>query len=177
MKHSRYQVVLIVGGLIIGVLLVAAVSGLWWMYDQKADAHRAARALAQSDALAEVIEKLKARPTIAAADEQMGVQSLDPMIAKALQAANLPRRPTIAGITPEASRRLGKSPYNVKPTTVSIRNVNLAQLTVFLYHLSNGTGLNVRDLQIRPTQARDSQNWDAQATLTYLIYAPADETR
>jgi len=161
----------------IGVTVILALTALWSvasMFSQRTAARYAAEDLAASQQLADRIASLKQQPTIAAA-EDMGIRELDPKIETALQAAGLPRRPTIEGIFPQSTRPLGDVPYQIKPTSVSIRSVTLAQLATFLYHLSDGSGLVVRDLRLRsPRAATAGQLWDAEATLTYLIYAPTD---
>lgn len=174
---TRSRQLLIGVGLLVGILLIAALWSANWMTSQQVEARYATEDLQASVALAERIESLMTEPKIAAADESRGIQELDPKIGRALQAAGLPRRPTIEGIFPQAARDVGDVPYQIKPTAVSIRSVTLAQLATFLYHLTDGTGLNVRDLRMRAARSGDAQQWDAEATLTYLIYAPSDGNR
>lgn len=174
---TRIRQLFIAAGVLVGLLLIAALWSANWMSGQQTRARQAAEDLQASAALVEQIESLMGEPKIAAADESRGIQELDPKIGRALQAAGLPRRPTIESIFPQAAREVGNAPYRIKPTAVSIRSVTLAQLATFLYHLSDGTGLNVRDLRMRAARSGNAQQWDAQATLTYLIYAPSDENR
>jgi hypothetical protein len=174
---TRTRQLFIFAGVLVGLLLIASLWSANWMNGQRTAARNAAEDLQASAALAEQIESLMAEPKIAAADESRGVQELDPKIGRALQAAGLPRRPTIERIFPQSAREVGDVPYQIKPTAVSIRSVTLAQLAAFLYHLTDGTGLNVRDLQMRAARSGNAQQWDAEATLTYLIYAPSDESR
>lgn len=170
MSDTRRQ--FIFAGLLLTVLAVAALWSVASMFSAARAARYAAEDLRDSRELAVRITSLKQEPTIAAAEDR-GIQELDPKIESALRAAGLPRRPTIEGIYPAAARPLGDVPYQVKPTSLSIRRVTLAQLATFLYHLSDGTGLNVRDLRLRrPRTGADDRQWDAEAALTYLIYAP-----
>ena len=170
----RIKQLFILTGVLIGVLGIAATWSAMWMNGRRADAAYISGDLQRSMALAEQITQLKAQPTIALA-EDMGIRELDPKIETALKAAGLPRRPTIEGIFPQAAYALGGLPYQIKPTGVSIRNVSLGQLLAFLYYLTDRTGLNVRDLRLRAARSGDATRWDAEATITYLIYSPSDD--
>jgi hypothetical protein len=68
---------------------------------------------------------------------------------------------------------VGDTPYLQKPTTLELQGVSLTQLASFLYHLTSEPGLVVRDLRIRSPRRDDvGSQWNAEATLTYLIYSP-----
>jgi len=62
--------------------------------------------------------------------------------------------------------------------TTQVEPGTLGQLAAFLFHLTDGSGLSVRDLRLSIPRAADASSlWDAEATLTYLIYAPSTAAR
>ena len=51
-------------------------------------------------------------------------------------------------------------------------------MAAFLYHLSVDGGLSVRDLRLRSPHSDAAQDtWDAEVTVTVLVYAPAGKGR
>lgn len=158
-------------GLLVVVLALLAAWSYDWMNEQKQRAQQASVDLAGSRLLAASIQSLRQQPTIAAA-EDMGIQQLGSLIEAALGKSQL-KADALEGVIPQSTRRLGNSPYEVKPTSLVLREVTLGQLASFLYHLTQDTGLTVREMRIRAPHGDTSGNtWDAEATLTYLIYSP-----
>ena len=80
----------------------------------------------------------------------------------------------ILRIGPQPPRRLADSVYLEKPTQVSVRQLTLQQLITFLHDLSDdSSNLWVPSLRIRSSQvATVAGRWDAEMTVSYLIYSP-----
>lgn len=161
------------------VLAMLALTATWSvraMMTRRAAALIAADDLGECGRLAASIESLRDKPKIASAQD-MGIELLGQRIAAASQQAKLDPQ-SLEGVYPQGPRRLGNTPYVQKPTTLTLRNVKLPQLAAFLYHLTEGeSGLNVRDLRLRvPRGDSPSDVWDAEATITCLIYQPPADT-
>jgi len=172
-------------GILIGVMVAMfTIAALWnanWMFRQRALAQRASVDLAESQQLAAAIASLREQPAVAS-DEVMGVQALGTKIVAASQRARLnigeDDQAVSEFIYPQPPRRMGDSPYMIKPTALTLREISLEQLVTFLYHLTDEAGLSVRDLRLRtPHSATSEHLWDAEATLTYLIYTPPESRR
>ncbi|WP_428388009.1 hypothetical protein [Mucisphaera sp.] len=158
------------------VLLVATLWSVWWMAGQRAAALRESSSLARSLVLVDRIAALRAEPAIASA-EDVGVQALGVQVESAMSAAGIEAR-RLEGIFPQASRRLTGLPYEMKPTMLSLRGVELRRLMVFLDRLRRQPGLNVRELDLTAARGEGASGlWDFQTTLTYLIFAPDGEGR
>ena len=145
------------------------------MVQQRASARRAAADLAECEALVARITALRDKPAVASA-EALDVRALGQRIEAASQEANLAES-ALQGVSPQTARRLKDSPYLRKPTTIVLNRVSLPQLTTFLYRLTRGSNLRVRSLRLSaPRGDVDSGAWNAEVTLTYLIYEPAERT-
>ncbi len=161
----------ILAGAALTVLAGVSVWSIFWMARQRADAQTAAEDRSECRSLARTIALLRDRPTVAAT-EDMGTERLSARIEAARAQAQFAGR-ELDGVFPQPPRRLGDSPYLEAPTSLVLRGVTLARLAAFLHYLSDGSGLNVRDLVLRaPRGDAPRDTWDAEATLTYLIYAP-----
>jgi len=165
---------------LVGVMFVLLVLAAAWsvnaMLEQRAGARQALADLNECRRLAAEIDMLRDEPTVAA-DEAMGIQEIGDHISAALTKADL-NSAVIDGVFPQSERRLGDTPYMQKPTALALRGVALPKLAVFLYDLTDGTGLRLRELQLRVPHGDHEPNvWNADATLTYLIYAPAEDKR
>lgn len=170
MSGTRRTTLLI--GAMLGLLLVAAVWSVLGLLESRALARAAMDDLASSRQAASAILALRGRPMLAAATD-LGDQEIHQQVATAMQTAGLDRA-ALRGVYPQGPRKVGDSSYSQKPTTLTLANVPLPGLTMFLYHLSEGTGLSVRDLRLRPPRGdADVHRWDAELTVTYLIYTPA----
>ncbi len=162
-------------GLMVTTLAVVALWNVRWMAEQRRAARFAMADLRACEQLADRIASLRLEP-IVAASQDMGIQELGERIEQAQQRARM-TGPALEGVFPQAARRVGDTPYMVKPTALSLRGVTLTQLCTFLYHLTHESGLNVRDLRLRsPRGDVSADQWDAEATLTYLIYSPPAAT-
>ena len=163
-------------------VLVALLAGaaLWnanWMLQQRDNARQAREDLAACQDVAKGIEALRDKPKLAAT-ESLGIQRLGERIEAASRNAGLTPA-MLEGVFPQTAQRLAESPYLQKPTTLMFRGVALPQLAGFLYHLNDkATKLAVRDLRLRTPRGESAGNaWDADVTVTYLIYAPPAKTR
>lgn len=174
MNPQKRQVILI--STMIILLLPASIWSYGWMIDQCQSARDAMDDLATCRDLSRSMESLKRSPKVAAI-EAMGVEELGARIEAALKQAQAAGS-SLTGVFPQASRRLGDSPYVHKPTVLSLRGISLGQLSAFLYHLTEDSPLTVRDLRIRAPRDASAQNlWDAETTLTYLVYSPPAKSR
>ena len=166
--------------LAIAVMLAILIGGAaWsvdWMLGRRQAALRASGDLAACQELARAIESLRQKPRVAAT-EAMGAGELGQRIQAASRQANMGEA-AIEGIYPQPPHRLGESPYVQKPTALALRGVSLPQLAAFLYHLSADGGLSVRDLRLRSPRSDAAQDtWDAEVTVTVLVYAPPAKGR
>ncbi len=162
--------------LVVVALAVAAGLNLEWMIAQRAEARGALEDLERCRQLVGQIASLRDIPTVAST-ETMGVQELGDRIQRALRLAQL-EASAIEGIYPQSARRVGDSPYLLKPTQIVFRGVTLPQLTTFLYHMNDDTGMNVSHLNLStPRSDATDARWDADATLTYLIFSPPKNKR
>jgi hypothetical protein len=166
--------------LLAGVMLaLLALTTLWsvnWMFGQQAEAGRARADLDDSQRLAQRIQALRQKPAVAAG-EAMAVRQLGRRIEAAAGRAGLDRD-ALEGLYPQVERPIADTFYVRKPTTIALRGVALPQLASFLYDLTAGSGMTVRDLRLRrPPGASESDRWDAEATVTYLVYQPPADDR
>lgn len=174
MTPLKRQFILI--GLMLLLLAMAAVWSTNTMIAESESARSAAEDIASCKVLAATIESLREKPAIASVSA-MGVQELGERIEAASRQAQLPPS-SLEGVFPQASRRVGDSAYLSKPTSLSLRGVTLEQLVTLLFHLTDGSGLSARDLRLRtPHGGAPSNIWDADVTLSYLVYSPPTRTR
>jgi hypothetical protein len=171
MTPEKRQAVL--AAVMIGLLALAAAWSASRMLRERDGARRAAGDLAECTRLAADIQALRARRRVAA-NEASGVQELHGRIEAASRRANLGGG-ALRGVIPQAARRVGASPYLLKPTELVLRGVTLEQVATFLFHVGGDSGLTVRDLRLQTPRSAPEQNlWDAEATVTYLVYAPPE---
>lgn len=167
---------MLLAGVAVATLAVATVWSIDGMYRKRDAAQKAAEDLVVCKDLAHAVESLRDEPTVAST-EDMGIQELGKRIESASQQAKL-NGASLEGVFPQPARRVGDSPYLYKPTTLVLRRVSLPQLATYLFYLTTDSGLNVHDLRLRtPRGEAASDVWDAETTLTYLIYAPPTKTR
>jgi hypothetical protein len=163
-------------GSVIVLAALAAINAAVWAAAQRTGA---SLAIADAQACERLVQTITTdrRERQVASSEKTGIQALGRHIQLAAQQADLPDT-ALQGIYPQSGRRMADSPYMVKPTVLSLRRVNLGQIAVFLYHLTAESGLRVRDLRLRsPRDESTEEVWHVEATVTYLIYAPATTER
>jgi hypothetical protein len=166
--------------ILVGVMLVLlAAAAAWnasWMLAQRDAAQHASDDLAACRELTATILSQRDKPAVAAA-EAMGVQELGKRIEAAFGMAQIASS-SLGGVDPQTAHRVGDSPYLRKPTSLSLRGVSPRQVATFLFCLTDESGLSVRDLRLStPHGGGAGGAWDAEATLTYLIYSPAKTRR
>lgn len=165
-------------GMLIGLMLLMLAVGAGWsvnrMLTARAEAGLAAADRAEARRVAEAIVALRDQPAVAAT-RAMGERQLIQRIETAAADVGLPAD-ALEGTFPQNARRVGDSPYLRKPTAITLRAVSLEQLTAFLAELTAESNLTVDDLRLRvPHGDNDGELWDAEATITYLIYSPPDD--
>jgi hypothetical protein len=159
------------------LMLLLLVLGAGWatnrLFQQRQAAFSAAAALAEARALAGEIERFRGRSSVAAG-QAIGEGEMGEQIEAAASAAGLTGG-WLDLVDHRQAERIGQSPFLEKPTTLRIDRVNLRQLLHFLHRLTAGTGFTLRELRLAsPYHAGDAADlWDAEATVTYLIYEPA----
>lgn len=172
MSHHRQTLLLVV---LLSALLVFTTA---WSYgrlsDSRANAAIAAQELSECRALAEGIKQLSHKPTLAAENE-IATGQLAQRIESAARSASLPVE-SIIRLSPEPARRVGRSPYEEKPTRLHLRSVQLSQLLPFMHALTDTQGgLRIKTIRLSaPREDAATELWNADLTLTYLIYAPQD---
>lgn len=164
----------------LAVLLVfALLLVLYWSYERSVQAHQQATDstadLANCRQLAKQIKAIQDQPT-RANEEEMLTQELAKRIESASKKADLPLSQLVR-ITPSRAMRIGETVYMQKPTRIDLRSVGLSELVVFLHELSTGpNAFLVHSLRLSPPhEAEQSELWNTEITLTYLIYSPRQE--
>jgi len=140
--------------------------------------HRAAALTARGDLetctlLAEKIQALSRRPSLALERERHAAETSG-LIERAAGAAGLPPG-SLLRITPGPPQRIEDTVYKEKPLRIVIKKAQLQQLTQFMCQLSAGDqGLQTRSLRLRAAQQQDGavEAWDAEIVVAYLIYDP-----
>lgn len=146
------------------------------MAAQKHEAEQAAQDLGQCLELESSIQSARRQTTLASASE-IDSQELARRIDVAARGAHLSPA-ALEGIIPQPRQRIGNLPYVEIPTTLVLRKVELRPLAGFLYDLTNAPGLSVRQLRLHPPRGDAASTlWDADVTITCLIYAPNDNPR
>lgn len=166
--------------LLIGVMLVLLLAGVGWcaseMLDRRVAAERAAAGLGEAELIAERVRRLEQQDKVASTAGSAQDQEQD--LARRIKAAADRARITgnwQRGIDYKRARRVGDTPYKQKPTVVLTRGLTLEQLSALLYHLTHESPLTVTELTLKtPRGADPGRRWDADFTLTYLIYDPLD---
>jgi hypothetical protein len=160
-------------GVALAVLAVVALWQLFGMIDRRQAARYAADDLAESRTLAAQIVALRDTESVAS-ETDMKFQEIGQRIKAATGKARLAASP-ITGVYHQRPRRVGDSPYLVRASILTLRRLTLQQLVGFLYHLTDESVLTVNTLILRPpNRGEPGDQWDADVTLTYLIYAPPE---
>lgn len=172
---SKPRRVVALSGVVAALAVAFAGMSVLDLVAARGEAKRAAEDLADVRAIARQIERLRAEPTVASA-QAMETQRLGERIDAAANRARLDRS-RLEGVFPQSPRRVGQTPYRRVPTDLALRGVELTRLTELLYHLTDDTGLRATALRLRPPPGDGpSTRWDADATVTYLVYQPDQAT-
>jgi hypothetical protein len=169
MSHQR---LITFAALVAIAFIVLDVYGYVAMLQARDRADEAVSGSALCERLANSITTLKAKPIIAGTHEQ-AVEELTKNIEAAAQAFGVAGNEHLASIAPEPTARLFNSAYLEKPTTVDLRNATLPQLIGMMCQLcANGSGLKIKTLRLTAPSKNDDNMWNAELTITYLIYSP-----
>jgi hypothetical protein len=167
--RSRRTLVVVVT---LALLALLAVWSLTWMLHNRSGAQAARGEADLCEQVGREIEALRGKSTMASS-EASGVKEVGERIETAKGQAGLPEA-AIKGVYPQQAHALGDTPYLQKATSLELAGVSLPQLTSFLYYVTDGSGLSVRDLRLRSPRSDSSDGlWDVELTLTYLIYDPS----
>ncbi|QDV61728.1 ubiquitin family protein [Crateriforma conspicua] len=85
----------------------------------------------------------------------------------------------LMSVEPQAPSRVPRSDYTTRTTLIELRGVTLRQLAVFARALPDPEqGMAVPQLNLTPATAnqRNQEVWDAQLTLTQLIFSPISDS-
>ena len=163
------------------VVLIAAVAMTTWSFRQLAAAE-AASGRSRDDLvvcrqLARRIGALRHKPALAGSQE-LQLNELARRIEQACQSADVPPD-SLVRIWPEQARRVGDTNYKEKPTQILLRQVTLRHIIRFLHALTGDeSGLWVKTIRlVAPRDGHDHNHWTAEATISYLIYTPKDQSR
>jgi hypothetical protein len=170
-------------GSIIGVLLLGllclVIASTWQLEARRTRAQSAAADLAECHRLAAHIARLRAQPHQAGLTER-SARELAQQIEQAAQQAGVAPADVIR-INPRGARRISNSVYKQQSTDVAINSVTMKELITFLSALtSKSKGLQISSLRLlaeaEPALQADSEEWDAEVTLTFLIFSPTSST-
>lgn len=167
---TRQRMVLLI---LLGVLLVLV--GLWRyraMENARSAADAAAADLEATRRIVKKIEAFRDRPSEAVEGEQLATETIT-LIEKAVTSSGIDSK-NLVRISPGSPTRVGDTPYKEKPTQVFLRNVPLRQLVALTHSLlQGGQKLHTKSMRIIPPRPDDTgEDWNAELTLTYLIYEP-----
>lgn len=158
------------------LVLLALIAG--WstvrMLGLREDAHRRASDLAQFQQLAADIEALRDNDEVkqlggdSAAQEQLIAER----VAQAGKDLGL-SGPWWEDTIHKNPRRVGNTAYLRKPAVLYTSGLTLNQITTLLHELTYDSPLTAQELTLRTPPGEDpGDRWDADITLTYLIFEP-----
>lgn len=177
MNEQRRQVILI--AVMLGMMLLLAGWSTASMLGHRNDARYAAQDLRRCQQLADQIKQHQSQDAVASTgdDAAMQEQKLAQRISEAAKQANL-TGPWQQGIEHRREIRIEDSPYMRKPAVLITRGLTLHQLSLLLHHLTADSPYTAEQLQLRTPPGEETGNrWDADVTLTYLIYSPQPSGR
>lgn len=117
------------------------------------------------------IETLRAAPRLATEREKPNEELLAQIRDSMIQ-AKIPIERWI-GNEPSPAMRLPKSPYKRLHTRVSFESVPIKGLATFLYDIrARDPSLSVSRTRLSALNDHKNNEWDVEATLSYLLYSP-----
>ncbi len=171
MKRSSAWMVAGLFGLLIAALVY---SGLKYR-EAEAHAQRAADQARQVQSIAQEIVQLTDRPAVAMTQTEE-VRQLSGLIESSAIACGIEKQ-HIDSIDAQDARRIGKTPYYRLPTRVSLVDVELQELVALLTKMAEGDHIRIDDCRIAAPHAEVvGRTWNAEFTLSYLIYDPVQDT-
>lgn len=167
---SQRVIVLASLAVVVGIL----VSG--WSYGRMSESRAvtiaAADDLAACHRMARQIRALRHKPSVAGSHEPQQ-NELTRRIEQSARQARIPAQ-NLDRIWPEPARYIGDTPYKKHATEVVLRGVTLQQIVTLMHTLeSQGDGPRLSRIRLAAPRDKNTTNhWTAEATLTYLVYAP-----
>jgi type II secretory pathway pseudopilin PulG len=170
MKRSSAWLVAGLFGLLFATLAFSAMR-----YREAQDrAERASVQAQQVQDLAYEIRSLTDRPSVATTQSDE-VQQLSGLIESSAAECGIDQQ-QIDRIDAQAMRRVGKSPYYRLPTRVNLLNVEMPLLVDLLEQLTQGDRIRIDDCRLfAPHGEVVGKHWNAEFTLSYLIYDPQQD--
>ncbi|MBX2851916.1 MAG: hypothetical protein KTR15_09245 [Phycisphaeraceae bacterium] len=172
MNDQRRQAVLI--GVMLGMLCVTAGWSTLRMLGERRAAVNAAQDLQTCERLVDEIDRLQDRDAVASSQgdtayqEQQLAERINEAASKATLSGNWQQ-----GIEHRREVRIDDTPYLRKPAVLVTRGLTLHQLALLLHHLTYDSPYTADHLQLRtPPGEQAGGRWDADVTLSYLIYSP-----
>jgi len=174
MTPQRREMALV--AMLVATLTVAAGWCFGWMGEQRSAAEAAAADLAECRTHADFFKARRNKSTVSSA-EDMGSLELGKRVETSMLAARIAPQ-SLDGIFTQPVRPAGDSAYMIQPATLPLKGVSLGQLADFLYDLTEDSGLAVREIRLQVPRGDVARTvWDAEATVTSLVYAPPTKTR
>jgi len=160
-------------------LAATALAGLHHLNRQRAAALTARGDLLECRRLAADLERLMARPALAADRERLAAETTRLIEAAAKEAGLAPAG--LLRIIPAPPQRVGDSVYKEKPTQIILKNATMRQIVGLIHSLAAGQeGLTARSIRLTavpPQPPAVSELWDAEITVSYLIYDPPQTSK
>lgn len=80
-------------------------------------------------------------------------------------------------VSAETARRLGDTAYLERETQLTLRDVSLRQVIVFLTTLAaEGSGLSVSSIRLTASRGVGTEgDWAAELAVSYLVYSPRSD--
>ena len=128
--------------------------------------------LATMSANAQAIRRLSAAPR-QASEHQLPHDQLVALVGQAMEKAALPSH-LLSSVWPDPARRIPNQDYLEMNTRLQFDGVKLEQFVPFVHYLQE-LDSSVRTSALRLLSGQNaSDSWDAELTVSYLIYAPRD---
>jgi len=155
-----------------GFLVALAAWSYGYLGTRRATAAAARKDLIACRRLAADIARLRRGPTLACDSERVASE-VTGLVETAAREAGVPAS-SLVRIMPAPAQRVGDTVYKEKPTQVILKRASLKQVVRLLWKLEHGdTPLGVKSLMLRAAQPQDDADlWNADVTLTYLVYEP-----
>ena len=166
-------------GVAVSIIALAMIAGIAWSYffwvDSRGAAESAASDFVACRKLAEQIESLKKKPSLAVSRE-LQVTELSGRLEAALAKADLAAEDLVR-VSAETARRVGDTAYLERETQLTLRDVSLRQVILFLTTLAaDGSGLSVSGIRLTASRGVGSEgDWAAELAVSYLVYAPRSD--
>ena len=161
------------------LLLLVLGGGISWgsfsvLSTAREELERNLHALRDCEMLSREIQRVRGEPERARLEEVAPPELTRALEAKAAESGIAPEK--ILRIEPEPARRLGSSPYEVKPTRVELRDVSLPDLFRLLYALTGeDTALSLEEIKLdTPAGEEVGSIWLVEVTLGHRIYSPKE---